>query len=263
MTGADDTTAAEQHRVAAASSIAAVAARHVDDLAELDAEELPEPMTQLGAPPGWRLANLAGSPVAPARVAVYGQRPDGSWDGCETIRAFGFTGALTTDVVRANADCTLRDLGAANITAGPLAAPAPPAAIAVRSSGSCTLAGREVWAQFSSYVANPTPADAGLLIEHTLVIDSACRARLSDDITHLSDAIHHAFLSAIADTIGTVGPAGKDLTATQVAHDPPVVDTAFHQSSDDTAGLRDERPHLATDMPTYGAGDPQNPPSSD
>jgi hypothetical protein len=132
--------AAERRRVAAVSSIAAVAARHVGDLAELVAADLPEPLTRLGAPPGWRLANLAGSPVAPARVLVCGQHPDGSWDGCETIRAFGFTGALPADVVRANADCTLRGLAAEHVTAGALAA--PPAATAVRSSGTFTTAGR-------------------------------------------------------------------------------------------------------------------------
>jgi hypothetical protein len=233
--------AAEQRR-AAVSSIAAVAARHVDDLAELHAEDLPEPLRRLGAPPGWRLANLAGSPVQPARVAVYGQHPDGSWDGCETIRAFGFTGALPADVVRDNADRTLRDLNAENITAGALAAPPPPAATAVRSSGYCTIAGRPVWAQFSSYVAGPTPAARGLLIEHSLVIDSGCRARFDDDITHLSNAIHHAFLTAIEHTIGTVGTAKP----------------GFAQFRYDATGLRGKRLRLLTDMPTNDAGDPQD-----
>jgi hypothetical protein len=204
MTGTDDTTTAEQRRLAAAPSIAATVARHVDGLAELDAENLPGWLTGLGAPPGWRLARLEGSPIEPARVAVYGQHPDGSWDGCETIRAFGFTGALAADVLRANADCTLRGLSAENITAGALAAPPP--ATAVRSSGYFTTAGRRIWAQFSTYVAAPTPAARGLLIEHSLIIDSDCRARLSDDITNLSNAIHHAFLTAIEQPSELSGP---------------------------------------------------------
>ena len=199
MTETNDATAAEQRRLGAVSSIAEVAARHVNHLAEVRAGDLPEPLTRLGAPPGWRLANLQGSPVAPARVLVYGQHPDGSWDGCETIRVFGFTGDLPADVVRANADCTLRGVGAEQITAGALAAP-PAAAVAVRSSGSFSTPGRAVWAQFSTYVANPTPAARGLLIEHSLVIDSRCRTTLNDDFTNLSNGIHHAFLTAIGDT---------------------------------------------------------------
>src|SRR5271156_6520839 len=186
-------TAAEQRRLAAAPSIAAAVARHVDALAELDAENLPGWLTRLGAPPGWRLARLEGSPIEPVRVAVYGQHPDGSWDGCETIRAFGFTGALPADVVRNNADCTLRGLGAEHLTAGALAA--PPAATAVRSSGTFTAAGRRYWAQFSTYLANPIPPARGLLLEHSVVTDAASRAGLGDDITNLSNAIHHAFLT--------------------------------------------------------------------
>jgi hypothetical protein len=204
MTGTHDATAAEQRRLAAVPSIAEVAARHVDDLAELRAEDLPEPLTRLGAPPGWRLANLEGSPVQPARVVVCGQHPDGSWDGCETIRVFGFTGALPLDVLRANADCTLRGLGAEHITAGALAAP-PAAATAVRSSGSFTTAGRPVWAQFSTYVASPRPPTRGMLIEHSLVVDSRCRTTLNDDIVNLSNSIHHAFLTAIEHTVGPDG----------------------------------------------------------
>jgi hypothetical protein len=47
---------------------------------------------------------------------VSGQRPDGWWDGCETITVFGFTGIPPEDVVRDNADRTVRDLGATGIT---------------------------------------------------------------------------------------------------------------------------------------------------
>ena len=197
MTGTNDATTAEQHRLAAVSSIAAAAARHVGELAELRAAELPEPLTRLGAPPRWRMANLTGSPVAPARVLVCGQHPDGSWDGCETIRAFGFSGALPAGVVHANADCTLRGLAAEHLTAGALAA--PPAATAVRSSGTFTAAGRRYWAQFSTYLANPIPPARGLLLEHSVVTDAASRAGLGEDITNLSNAIHHAFLTCAAD----------------------------------------------------------------
>jgi hypothetical protein len=253
MTGTDDASAAEHRRLAAVPSPAVAAAGHVGVLAELRAEDLPEPLTRLGAPPGWRLARLADSPIAPVRLAVYGQHPDGSWEGCETIRAFGFTGALPADFVRANADGTLRGLHAENITVGALAAPPP--ATAVRSSGSFTVAGRQVWAQFSTYVAGPTPAAHGLLIEHSLIVDASCRARLDDDITNLSNSIHHAFLTAIKDTIGSIGADKQDQAIP--AHDPPGGDARFHQFRYDTTGLRGRRLRLVTDLPTSDSGRPQ------
>jgi hypothetical protein len=256
VTETDDQMAAEQRRAAAVSSIAAVAGRHVDDLAELPAEDLPAPLRRLGAPPEWRLANLAGSPVQPARVAVYGQQPDGSWDGCETIRAFGFTGALPADVVRDNAACTLRDLNAENITAGALAAPPAPAATAVRSSGYFIIAGRGVWAQFSTYLANPTPAARGLLIEHSLVIDSGCRARLDDDIINLSNSIHHAFLAAIKHTSGFVGVLEENQAMTRAQQD-SFPNPGFRHFRYDATGLRGKRMRLMDDLPTSDSGRPQ------
>jgi len=253
MTRTDDASAAEQRRLAAVPSIAAAAAGHVDALAELRAENLPDWLMRLGAPPGWCLARLADSPIEPGRVAVYGQHSDGSWEGCETIRAFEFSGALPADVVRANADCTLRGLHAENITAGALAAPEP--ATAVRSSGSFTVAGRKAWAQFSTYVAGPTSATAGLLIEHSLIIDASCRARLHGDITNLTNGIHHAFLTAIEDTVGTVGAVKQDQAIT--AHDPPGGDARFRQFRYNTTGLRNKRLRLVTDLPTSDSGRPQ------
>jgi hypothetical protein len=204
VTGPGAAITAEQRRLAAVPSITAAAAHHVGGLAELIAADLPEPLTRLGAPSGWRLAHLEGGPVAPARVLVYGQQPDGSWDGCEMIRAFEFTGALPADVVRANADCTLRGLAAEHIAAGALAA--PPAATAVRSSGTFTAAGRRYWAQFSTYLANPTASRRGLLLEHSITTAAHCRAGLGEDITNLSNAIHHAFLTCAEDHTFTDSP---------------------------------------------------------
>ena len=217
MTGPDAATTAEHHRLAAVPTIATVAAHHVGALTELRGAELPAPLTRLGAPPGWRLANLAGSPIAPARVLVSGPHPDGSWDGCETIRAFGFTGALPPDVLRANADAALRALAADHLSAGALAA--PPAATAVRSSGSFTAAGRHYWAQFSAYLTNPRAPATGLLLEHSIVTAAGARAGLADDIAALSDASHHAFLACAADHSIADSPAGtRGVESNHVLH---------------------------------------------
>lgn len=64
-----------------------------------------------------------------------GQRPDGGWDGCKTITVFGFTGIPPEDVVRENADRTLRDLAATGITTERVDTSALLGALAVRSSG--------------------------------------------------------------------------------------------------------------------------------
>ena len=187
MTGQGDDLAAEQRRLTAVSSIPAVVARHVDDLVELRAEDLPRWLTQLRMPAGWRLARLEGSPVQPARVAVCGQRPDGRWDGCETISVFGFTGEPPEEAMRDDADCTLRDLDADDITTSIPAASLIPGVTAVRCSGYFTAAGQRVWAQYSTFVAGFTVSGEGRLIQHSLFVDASCRARLTDDITQLSN----------------------------------------------------------------------------
>jgi hypothetical protein len=197
MTGTDGATTAEHQRLAAVPSLMTIAAPYVNELAELRADGLPESLRQLGAPAGWRRADLTASPAAPARMIVFGPHPDGSWDGCDTIRAFAFAGALPAEVLHANADCTLRGLAAQQVTAEMLAAPPAPAAIAVRSSGHFIAAGRRYWAQFSTYLANPTSTARGLLLEHSVITDADCYAALRDDITQLSNAVHHAYLAAV------------------------------------------------------------------
>jgi hypothetical protein len=45
----------------------------------------------------------------------------------------------------------------------------------------------------SHYIASSTQANQGQLIRHSVFIVSGCRARLSDSVTQLSDAIYQAF----------------------------------------------------------------------
>lgn len=209
MTRTDGATTAEHQRLAAVPSLMTIAAPYLNELAELRADGLPESLRQLGAPARWRRADLTASPAAPARMIVSGPHPDGSWDGCDTIRAFSFTGALPAEVLHANADCTLRGLAAEQITAEMLAAPPAPAAIAVRSTGQFNAAGRRYWAQFSTYLANPTSTARGLLLEHSVITDADCYAALRDDITQLSNAVHHAYLG-IAGYHATTSHTGGD-----------------------------------------------------
>jgi hypothetical protein len=247
-------TGSEHMTDTALSSVAAVAARRVHDLIELSPDDVPHPLTMVGAPPGWRLAHTTGGAAGPARMLVYGPRPDGSWQGCDTIRAFTFTGELPAEVIRANADCTLRSLAGEQITAAALAA--PQAATAVRASGYFT-AGRRFWAQLSNYVADPTPRRRGLLLEHSVMVDADAAAGLSADIAHLSDAYHHAFLHVADQPSGALGAAKDNEPMTspqQDAHPSP----GFRHFRYDATGLQGKRMRLTDDLPTSDAGDIQD-----
>jgi hypothetical protein len=126
-------------------------------------------------------------------------RPPIRWrlDGCETINVFRFTGSPDIDMVCDHADCTLRDLHAEEITTHTLMTPQFPGTTAVRSSGCFSTAGLWIWAQYSTYIAGSALADQGQLIQHSVFVESGCRAGLSDTVTQLSDAIYQAFLTNI------------------------------------------------------------------
>lgn len=194
----DEGLSTERRRLEAVSSMVNVVARHVDGLVQLCAEAMPGWLTQLGVPPGWQVGHLANSAVEPSRIAVCGQQPGGRWDGCETISVFGFTGIPPVEVVRNNADCTLRDLAAAGVTVDFVDTPPLPGATAVRSSGYFGVAGLWLWAQYSSYVAGSEEPGQGRLIEHAVFVESGCQARLSDDIARLTHAVYRAFVTTAA-----------------------------------------------------------------
>jgi hypothetical protein len=158
---------------------------------------VPQWLAGLAVPAGWRIARFDGGGVAPSRIAVCGPQSDGGWDGCETINVFRFTGIPDIDMVCDHADRALRDLHAEAITTHTLMTPQLPGTTAVRSSGYFATAGLWIWAQYSTYIAGSTRTDQGRLTQHSVFVESGCRARLSDNVTQLSDAIHQAFLADI------------------------------------------------------------------
>ncbi|HJT95552.1 MAG TPA: hypothetical protein VJ777_27035 [Mycobacterium sp.] len=195
----------EERRPEAVSSVIEVVGRHVSELTPVPPEDLPMCLPGLSIPWGWRIGHPENSPVLPTRVAVCGRDSVPGWDGCEIINAFSFTGFAAESEVRKNADCTLRDFNASSIASYTLAAPSEPGVAAVRTSGYFDLVGRRIWAQYSTYVCgSETPRD-GLLIEHCIFVGSDSRARLRDDVSELSDAVHEAFLTLL-DTVDDDGP---------------------------------------------------------
>lgn len=198
---------AEQRRLAAAASLVDLVAGYVDGLNQLDADAVPEWLTQLGVPTGWQLAQLGdGSSVHPTRVVVCGPQDNGGWDASETLTLFSFTGTPPADVVYDNSDCTLRDLRApledANTYLTPptteiLATPAQSGVIAVRSSGFFVFCQRWLWAQYNTYIAGSELPAQGRMLQQCLYVDSTRRDALDADITCLADAVHQAFITTV------------------------------------------------------------------
>lgn len=170
----------------------------IDDIAALAATELPGWLQRLSIPAGWQLLELPDHPEPPvARIAVYGSRGDGEWQAAETIAVFGYTGwPVFYDVFR-NADRMLHDLNAAGIAVKVLRVPRIQRAAAVRASGAAVIGDRSVWVQQSHYVSGSERPHASRLIVHSLFVETACRARLTADITRLSDAVYHGFIAAL------------------------------------------------------------------
>jgi hypothetical protein len=191
---------AELDRLTAVSSVVDVVSRHVSDLTPVSANDLPRWLRRLALPPDWRLADLSGHPPPPTRIAVYGQRSDGGWDGCETISVFTFTGILPADVVRDNIDGALRDLHAERITTIALPTPPEPGVTAARSDGYFNAGGRRIWARYSSYVAGTNTPGQGMLVHQSVFIKVRHRrapyrpSELWNDIEQLGNAIHIPFL---------------------------------------------------------------------
>jgi hypothetical protein len=130
-------------------------------------------------------------------MAVYGPRDDGGWEAAETISVFGYTGWPMFYEVLRNAAGTLRTFDAAGIVVKVLPVPPIQWTVAVRSSGTAVIGGRDMWAQQSNYVAGSEQPHAGRLIVHSIFAEATPRARLAGDITQLSDAVYQGFVATL------------------------------------------------------------------
>ncbi|MBV8182745.1 MAG: hypothetical protein JO045_28930 [Mycobacterium sp.] len=170
----------------------------IEDVVALSGAAAPEWVQRSSIPMNWQLVRLPdASDQRTARMAVCGPLGDGEWEAAETISVIGFTGWPAFYEVFRNADRTLRGLNATEITVRVLPVPEIQWAAAVRSSGTAVIGDRSVWIQQSNYVAGSERPRAGRLIVHSLFVDSACRDRLADDITQLSDAVYQEYVAAL------------------------------------------------------------------
>jgi hypothetical protein len=187
---------AGDNRSPALTSIVDVISRHVTDLALIGPEESPAWLAMLPVPAGWQFGRAENSPVQPTRTAVHRHDPLAGWDACETTTVFRFKGIPPQDIIRFNADCTLRAAGAHHIKIHPLQTLAGAMITAVRSSGYLTLTNQQnVWAQYSTYCTGEDTR--GLLVEHGIFAMPDRLAGLRNDLTELSNSIHNAFVNTI------------------------------------------------------------------
>ncbi|MGA8330268.1 MAG: hypothetical protein WB777_13345 [Mycobacterium sp.] len=169
----------------------------IDDVVALSGAAAPEWLTQLSIPTNWQLLRLPEShEQALARMAVFGPLGNGEWQAADTINVNGFTGCPTFYDVYRNADGVLRQLDSSDISVKVLPVPPIQWTAALRSSGTALLGDRSVWIQQSHYVAGSEQPHASRLTVHTILVDSARREQLAENITHLTDEVYQGFINA-------------------------------------------------------------------
>lgn len=169
---------------------------HVRHLTAVPSEGLPHWLPGLGVPVGWTIASVNLEPLQPARVLTLPSPGSAStWDGCEVLNLFRFTGTPPDNVVADSADRTLKDLGANAPLTYRMTMPPGLGIVAMRSRGVIVVGPRRLWGQVTNFVVT-TPGE-GALIEHTILIDARARARLAPDITLLSDSVRKALLASV------------------------------------------------------------------
>ncbi|WP_201793437.1 hypothetical protein [Mycobacterium avium] len=144
-------------------------------------------------PPRWHLAAPGDEAEQPVRCIVTGHRLRGGWQACDTVAAFTFSGVVPLEVMVDNADCTLRDLGAAGVSSRAVVASTIPGVAGMRSAGYFTALGLRIWGQFTTYIADSRCLEMGRLIQHSLFVATQRRTQLRTDIRYLSDAIAKSF----------------------------------------------------------------------
>lgn len=192
--------------VRAVPSLVDVVDHYVPDLTLVSLQELPRWLPALSAPPpGWAIGRMDAD-LAPTRITVHRNASDSSWDGCEVINLFAFTGSLPHEVVHDNAASTLRALGADSVDSYPLFVPSALDATGALASGVFTLGGQRVWAQYTAYLVQEPAGSAahshghrtrGALVEHNTFVTAEARPRLRREIIQMGDAVYEALISAL------------------------------------------------------------------
>lgn len=184
-----------------------IARNFVADLALATGQDLPAWLPTLSSPPeGW----LIGQPdidQAPTRIALHRNSSSLSWDGCEIVNLFAFTGSLPHEFVHANVVCTLQAIEADNIAIEPLSLPSSPgydvsAALAV---GNFAMNKRRVRGRYSAYLVQEA-GDIGIrgqirrgaLVEHHTFVTAEADHRVHLELVGMVRDLSEALQSALA-----------------------------------------------------------------
>jgi hypothetical protein len=169
------------------------------ELNALPAAAAPQWLSSVGIPSGWRVGRYVGdNPTEPWSVAVRGQRADGTWDACETITGFGFTGYPEPQDVWQVCQRSLRELNADNIVIVEVGTPPTPGVAVISGSGNFDVDGRSIHGQFNYYAAGSPRPGRGRLIQQCLYVDVSRRAEFEASLARLGNELHKAFINASA-----------------------------------------------------------------
>jgi hypothetical protein len=193
-----DPSAEEWGRISAATSLVSSVSRYVTDLRHLSGEQMPAWLTGLEVPGGWRRAQLENGPAKALRICVCGPQPDGGWDGCETIAAWEYRGAISSKMLRENANWTLHDLGAVEIGSVPLVVSRTDRVAAIRCTGYFAAGGLWIWAQHSYFAGATSVPGGGLLVQQSVFVESSRCDALRPDVAIFGNSLLDAFVSAVS-----------------------------------------------------------------
>ena len=189
----------------------------VDGWEQLQAAEA-DWLTHTELPAGWELIPVAEDSPTPLRVATIALDGHPGWVACQALSAFRFTGAPTPELLRDNAEHSLRQWRAKGINTARLVMPDWPGVVGVRSDGSVMTTEGRLWVRYSTYLRGSTEPGQGLVVQEVLIADGeAFRPpgpvfdRLGKDFGVLTGATEAAFLTRI-------GATDADIQAAVDAH---------------------------------------------
>jgi hypothetical protein len=171
----------------------------ITDLTALPATAAPEWLTRVGIPAGWRVGRYMGDgAIEPWSAAVRGERADGTWDACETIVVFGFTGIPFAQDVWQLCESSLRALNAENIVVVEIDTPREQGVSVVSGSGLFLVDDRLIHGQFNYYTVGSPLVGQGRMIQQCLYVDASRRAEFEAALARLGDELHNAFVNGPA-----------------------------------------------------------------
>jgi hypothetical protein len=185
------------------SSVAEEIRRAVGSITLVPPDGLHYWLPGLDLPVGWTIVSTPRQAVPVTRIALRritaGQR---TWDACEVVALYQFTGSVPEEVVQGTADRTLRDLGADNVLHCNVS-PGLAGVAAVRSTGWFTLGRRSLWGQFSNYVVNV--GAVGALVEHSVLVGAERRPRLAREVNELTQMVLRSLVVSLASSTHSEG----------------------------------------------------------